>query len=79
MANPILSVLEAEVTRATSVMASAVLLIDGIAARVQAAIDKALADGATAEQLTALQDEVDAIKAASDALAAAVVANTPVV
>ncbi len=78
MASPILSVLEAEVARATTVMASAVVLIDGIAARVQAAIDKALEAGATAEQLAGLQDEVDGIKAASDALATAVQANTVV-
>lgn len=77
MANPILAVLEAEVTRATTVMGSAVVLIEGIAARVQAAIDAALEAGATAEQLAQLQDEVDAIKVASDALAAAVIANTP--
>ena len=51
MANPILAVLEAEVTRATTVMASAVALIDGIATRIQLAIDAAIENGATAVQL----------------------------
>jgi hypothetical protein len=76
MASPIIAVLEAEVTRATTVMGSAVILIEGIAARIQTAIDAALEAGATAAQLADLQDEVDAVKAASDALSAAVAANT---
>lgn len=77
MASPILAVLESEVTRATTVMGSAVVLIEGIAKRIQDAIDVALEAGATSDQLAQLQDEVDAIKVASDALASAVIANTP--
>jgi hypothetical protein len=77
MASPILAALEAEVTEATTVMGSAVALINGFAARVQAAVDAALANGATEAELAPVQVEIDALNAAGDALAAAVVANTP--
>jgi hypothetical protein len=77
MASPILAQLEAQVTASTAVEASAVLLINGIAARVQAAVDAALANGASAAELAPVQTEVDAMKASSDTLSAAVAANTP--
>ena len=57
------------------VVDSATALINSFAARVQAAVDAALANGATAEQLQPVTDEVNALKAKSDALAAAVAAN----
>ncbi len=68
--------LKAAVTRETEVIASAVTLINGFAARVQAAVDAALANGATEAELKPVQDEVNAMKANADALAAAVAANT---
>jgi hypothetical protein len=77
MAKPVLDDLIAEVTNATSVMESATVFIKGSAARTQAAIDAALALGATAEELAPIQAEVNAQRAASSDLAAAVVANTP--
>jgi hypothetical protein len=73
----ILDDLAAQVKANTDVEDSATLLINGFAARVQAAVDKALAGGATAEQLAPIQDEVTAMKRSADALAAAVVSNTP--
>jgi hypothetical protein len=76
MPSPILAALEAEVAEATTVMDSATALITGFAARVQAAVDAALANGATADELAPVQAEIDALNAAGDALAAAVVANT---
>lgn len=76
MSSPILSALEAEVTEATTVMASATALINGFAARVQTAVDAALANGATADELAPVQAEIDALNAAGEALASAVVANT---
>lgn len=76
MSSPILAALEAEVTEATTVMASATALINGFAARVQTAVDAALANGATAEELAPVQAEIDALNAAGEALASAVVANT---
>jgi hypothetical protein len=77
MANPTLDALAAQVKANTDVEASATQLINGIAARVQAAVDKAIAGGATAADLAPVQAEVDAMKASADALSAAVVANTP--
>jgi hypothetical protein len=76
MPNPVLDALKAAVERETAVVASAVTLINGIAARVQAAVDAALANGATAAELAPVQDEVNAMVANADALAAAVQANT---
>jgi hypothetical protein len=77
MANVTLDALAAQVKAATDAEDSATLLINGFAARVQAAVDAAIANGATAAELAPVQDEVNALKASSDALAAAVVANTP--
>ena len=76
MASKILDDLQAAVTRATTVEASAVELINGISARIQTAVSAALANGATAAELAPVQAEVDALKASSDALSAAVTANT---
>ena len=77
MANPVLAALEAQVAENTAVEASAVIALNGVAARIQAAVDAALANGATAEELAPVQAEVDALNASAVALAAAVAANTP--
>jgi len=76
MANPVLDDLKATVEATTSVEDSATMLINGFAARVQAAVDQAIANGASAAELAPVQAEVDALKAASDALSQAVKANT---
>lgn len=73
----ILDELKLQIEETTQVEASAVALISGIAGRIQAAIDNAIAGGATAEQLSGVQAEVTALKDSTDALAAAVTANTP--
>ncbi len=73
----ILDDLNTAVTNATTVQASATALITGFAARQQAAIDAAIANGATAAQLAPVQAEVDALNASAANLAAAVTANTP--
>lgn len=67
----------AQVSADTDVENSALKLINGMGAAIQAGIDAAIAGGATAASLKPVQDAVDAQKAASDALAAAVAANTP--
>jgi len=76
MPSPILAALEAEVTEATTVMASATTLIEGFVGRIQAAVDAALANGATEAELAPVQAEVDALHASAEILAAAVIANT---
>lgn len=75
--NPILQQLADAVTASTTVMASAVTLINGFSARLDAAVQAALAGGATADQLAPITDEVAAMKSSADALAAAIQANTP--
>lgn len=62
--------LKAEVTVVRTVEESAITLISGIAARIQAAIDA----GGTAADFIAMKADLDA---SSNALAAAVAANTP--
>lgn len=77
MANPTLDALAAQVKANTDAEAAAVIVLNGIAARIQAAVDAAVAGGASAADLAPVQAEVDSLKASSDALSAAVVANTP--
>jgi hypothetical protein len=72
----ILTDLDTAVSNATTVMGGAAILIRGFAGRQQAAIDKALENGATAEQLAPVQAEVDALTAGEVDLAAAVAENT---
>lgn len=75
--NALLKSLADQVTATTTVEQSAVTLINGFAARQQAAIDAAIAGGASADDLAPIQAEVDAMKASADALSAAITANTP--
>jgi hypothetical protein len=69
--------LTAQITRATTVDKSAELLITGIQARIDAAVKAALANGATAAQLLPISDLGAALDAESNALSAAITANTP--
>lgn len=75
MANPILNDLATQVTATVGVMQSAETFINGTAARVQAAVDAALLNGATAAELAPVQAEIDAMKTESGNLAAAIAAN----
>ncbi len=77
MANPTLDSLAAQVTATIGVEQSAIALINGIAARIAAAIQAALAGGATAAELAPITDEVASMQASATALSAAVAANTP--
>lgn len=76
MPNPTLDALAAQVAASVQVQASAKQLIDGIAGRIQAAIDAAIAGGASAADLAPVQDEVDSLKSSTDALSTSVAANT---
>jgi C4-type Zn-finger protein len=76
MANPSLESLRLAVEKTTAVEQSAITLINGVAARIQAAVDAALANGATEAELAPVQAEADALSVQADALAAAVNANT---
>ena len=76
MANPTLDNLATAVTKIEGVADSAIALINGIAARIQAAVDAAIAGGASAADLAPVQAEVDGLNAKADTLSAAVAANT---
>lgn len=78
MPNPILDSLAAQVTAQVTLETSVTAFINGEAARLQAAVDKALAGGATAAELAPIQDEVTALAASAAAMNAALVANTPI-
>ena len=72
----VLDDLAAQVQLNTDAEASAVVVLNGIAARIEAAVQAALANGATEAELAPVADEVAALKASSDALSAAIAANT---
>ena len=75
MASPILQQLTDQVTATTGVEQSAIVFINGLQARIDAAVAAALENGATAEQLQPVSDLSTAMQAQSDALAAAIVAG----
>jgi hypothetical protein len=75
--NPTTQAWVAQIDATKTVIGSATVLITGIAARIQAAIDAAIAGGATADDLAPVQTEVDLLTSDTAALSAAVVANTP--
>jgi hypothetical protein len=53
-----------------------VIVLNGIADRIAAAVADAMANGATAEELEPVRDLTTDLQASSDALADAVAANT---
>lgn len=69
--------LTAEISKATTVERSAEVLINGFSARLDAAVQAAIANGATAEQLQPVSDLGTTLSNESDALQAAILANTP--
>lgn len=71
-----IAALTIQVTRATTVEKSAETLIGGFQQRLTDAIAAATANGATAEELQPLSDLGAALDAESDALQAAIAANT---
>jgi len=76
MANPALGNIESDVNKATTVVKSATILVNGIAARIDAAVAAAIQNGATAAELEPLSALSDAMETEVDALAAAVQAHT---
>jgi len=76
MSSPVIQNLIDQVNKTTSVMDSAIALVNGINTRIQEAVDQAIANGATKEELEPLFNLKDEIQNKTDALAAAVEANT---
>jgi hypothetical protein len=75
MVNPILGTLQDEITQTRGVIQSAVTLINGFGARIAAAVEAALANGATEAELQPFTDLEAALEADRTALANAVAAN----
>ena len=75
MASPILENLRLQVENTVGVLQSAKVFIDGTATRLQAAVDAALLNGATAAELEPITAEIEALKTNSDAVAAAIASN----
>ncbi len=71
----VLTDLASATTKAKGAMESATVLINGIASRVQAAVDAALANGATADELAPVSQLVSDLNTDADALSAAVASN----
>ncbi len=78
MANPAVDAILAAVSAATSVDDSAIAFITGVPALITAAVAAAVANGATAEELAPVSQAALDLQAKSDALVAALTANTPV-
>jgi alkylhydroperoxidase/carboxymuconolactone decarboxylase family protein YurZ len=73
----ILDQLAQEVSDTVGVEESAIAALNGVQARIQAAVDAALANGATAEELAPITNELANLGDARTRLAAAVAANAP--
>lgn len=76
MPNPALGNLEADITEARTVVKGATILVEGFQERLDKAVEAAIANGATAEQLQPLSDLSDGLEADVKVLAAAVQKNT---
>jgi len=72
-----IAALTAEVEAATTVEDSATTFINGVPGLIASAVAAAVVNGATPEQLQPLTDLGTALQAKSDALTAALTANTP--
>lgn len=75
MASPIPQNTLDGIKKTRGVLSSVKVFLDGEAARRQAAIDAALALGATEAQLAPIQEELDGMSAQADEVAAAIAAN----
>jgi hypothetical protein len=72
-----IAALQTAVSAETTVEQSAITLLNGIPAMIDAAVANAQTQGATAQQLQAIQDVATAITDNAAKLGAAVTANTP--
>jgi hypothetical protein len=69
--------IQADIEAATTVVDSATAFITGVPTLIQAAVQAAIANGATAAQLQPVADVANVLEARAAALSAAIVANTP--
>jgi len=69
--------LKAQIEATETVEGSATTFINGVPGLISAAVAAALANGATADQLKPLTDLQSTLQAQTEALSAAIAANTP--
>ncbi len=77
MPSPVVQQVVDQVTATDTVIDSAVTALNGVQALVAAAVQQALANGATAAELQPVTDALATLKSETDNLAQAVAANTP--
>jgi hypothetical protein len=77
MPSPVIDQVITEMTNATTVEDSAIAFITGVPQMIADAVAKAIENGATAEELQPVSDVGNQLQTKSDALQAALVANTP--
>ena len=77
MGKPDMSQEIADITAATEVIESATIFVNGVAARIDAAVEEAKANGATEAELQPVTDVAAALRVKAQELADAVAANTP--
>jgi len=77
MPSPVIDQVITEMTNATTVEDSAIAFINSVPQMISGAVAKAIENGATAEQLQPVADVGTQLQAKSDALQAALTANTP--
>ncbi len=66
-----------EITATNTVIDGAIVYVQSVPGLITAAVDAAIAGGATAAQLQPVSDLAATLKTKADALAAAMTANTP--
>ena len=76
MPNPVLESLRQQVETTVGVIQSAIVFINGVTGRIEAAVAAALANGATEAELAPVQAEVDALRDHTQAMADAIAANS---
>ncbi len=77
MANKVIDDLIDEITEVEGVVDSAVVYIEGVPALIKAAVDAAISNGATAEELAPVSALGAELKAKGAALKSAIEANAP--
>jgi len=75
MASQVLADTIATMTKTKGVLESATVFVNGLPAKIQAAIDKALANGASEAELQPLVDLRNAVETDADALVTAMATN----
>lgn len=77
MASPVIDQTIAQITATDNVIDSAITAFGAVAQMITDAVNQALANGASADQLQPVSDAVTVLKTKTDALAVAIASPTP--